>query len=249
MSVHDLDTVSLDRVTSDCVAVEPAEAYAVVQFVWERLRQSRDANGRMMPLPALGAVVISATGDIDAMRRPSEAILTMRRPHEIARELRHLLCQLVSSGRPDLVGIHVACVDAIRRVALRVPVSGGPRPILAPEALFTALEMFRPRDSYAARAALFARWRAARSVRPVRTEVRPDHRVDVAPAARDQVTAPRQGSATQRTGGRPRRAARELRLQFDSTPVLPMPQAGEDVGAGVTGPEPTIARGRLSLVV
>ena len=244
-----MDTVSLDRVTSDCVVVEPTEAYAVVQFVWERLRQSRDSNGRTMPLPALGALVISATGDIDATRRPSEVSLTMRRPHEIAQELGHLLHQLVASGRPDLIGVHLACLDAIRRVALRVPVPGGARPILTPEAFFTALEMFRPRDSYAARAALFARWRTSRSVRTVRTEVRPDHRVDVAPAARDQGAPTRQASATHRVGGRTRRAARELHLQFDSTPVLPLPPDGGSVPEGATGPEPTISRGRLSLVV
>ena len=53
MNVQDLDTVSLDRVIGDRVPVEPVEAYAVLQFVWERLRASRDSDGRMMPLPAL----------------------------------------------------------------------------------------------------------------------------------------------------------------------------------------------------
>lgn len=217
-----MDTVSLDRVTHDGVIVEPAEAYAVGQFVWERLRQSRDKDGRMMPLPALGALVISATGDIDATRRTTEVSRTMRRPHEMAQELGHLLCQLVSSGRPDLVGLPVACLDAIRRVSLRIPVPGGLRPILAPEALFTALEMFRPRDAYAARAALFARWSSSRSARTVSGEARPGHRV-----------------------------ARELRLQLDSTLVLPQPHAGGGVSArdGLTGPDPKIARGRLSLIV
>jgi len=248
MSVQDFDTVSLDRVTGDCVVVEPTEAYAIVQFVWERLRQSRDADGRMMPLPALGALAISATGDIDAMRPSREVSRTMRPPHEMAQELGHLLLQLVSSGRPDLVGIPMPCLDAIRRVSMRVPIPGGLRPISAPEALFTALEMFRPRDAYDARAALFVRWRTSRSTRAVRAEARPEHRVDVTPAARDQVTASRQGSPTHRPGVRPaRRAAIELRLQFDTTPDPRPAQAIANVPGRAPRPEPTIPRGRLSL--
>ena len=91
MSAQDLAAVSLDRVISDHVPVEPVEAYAVLQFVWERLRSSRDADGRMMPLPALDALAISATGVIDARRPPGPVSRTMRPPHELARELGHLL--------------------------------------------------------------------------------------------------------------------------------------------------------------
>ena len=157
MNVQDLVTVSLDRVIGDRVPVEPVEAYAVLQFVWEQLRASRDGNGRMMPLPALDALAISATGDIDTMRRAGEVSRTMRPPHEVAQELGHLLGQLLSSGGPDQP-FRTACLDAVRRVTLRAPIPGGLRPIAAPEALFTALEAFRPRDTFAARAALFARW-------------------------------------------------------------------------------------------
>lgn len=249
MSVQDVNTVSLDRVTRDRVVVEAVEAYAVLQFVWERLRASRDANGRMMPLPALGALAISATGDIDAMRPAGDVTRTMRPPHDVAQELGHLLLQLVSSGRPDLVGVPIPCLDAIRRVSMRAPVPGGLRPISAPEALFTALEMFRPRDTYAARAALFARWKASRGSRSIRAEMRADHRVDVAPAARDQGATARQGSPTHRTGGRPpRRAGVELRLQFDSTPALAPALASESVSERPARPEPTGPRSRLSLV-
>ena len=248
MSVHDVDTVSLDRVTADCVVVEPSEAYAIVQFVWERLRTSRDSDGRMMPLPALGALAISATGDIDAMRPTREVNRTMRPPHEMAQELGHLLLQLVSSGRPDLVGVPIPCLDAIRRVSMRVPVAGGLRPISAPEALFTALEMFRPRDSYVARATLFARWRTARITRPVRIDSRPEPRLDVTPLARDPLTTSRQGSPTHRTGARPaRRPAFELRLKFDTTLEPRAAQAMENVAARPARPAATTHRGRLSL--
>jgi hypothetical protein len=248
MSVQDFDTVSLDRVTGDRIVVEPVEAYAILQFVWERLRTSRDSDGRMMPLPALGALAISAAGDIDAMRPSREVSRTMRPPHEVAQELGHLLLQLVSSGRPDLVGVPMPCLDAIRRVSMRVPVAGGLRPITAPEALFTALEIFRPRDTYAARATLFGRWKASRTARPVRAERRPEHRVDVAPP-RDLGAASRQGSATHRTGGRTRRPARELRLQFDPTPAAPDGQVVERVRQGHARREPVVSRARLSLVV
>jgi hypothetical protein len=248
MSVQDVNTVSLDRVTRDRVVVEAVEAYAVLQFVWERLRASRDSDGRMMPLPALGALAISATGDIDAMRPSDEVSRTMRPPHEVAQELGHLLLQLVSSGRPDLVGVPIPCLDAIRRVSLRAPVPGGLRPISAPETLFTALEMFRPRDTYGARAALFARWKASRSTRTVRAEIRPDHRVDVTPVSRDQVAASRQVSPTHRTDGRPPRPADlELRLQFESTPALGSAPAAAHVPDRPARPDPTIPRGRLSL--
>ena len=101
MNVQDLVTVSLDRVIGDRVPVEPVEAYAVLQFVWEQFRASRDGDGRMMPLPALDALAISATGDIDTMRRAGEVSRTMRPPHEVAQELGHLLGQLLSSGGPD----------------------------------------------------------------------------------------------------------------------------------------------------
>lgn len=249
MSVQDIHTVSLDRVTSDRIVVDPVEAYAVLQFVWERLRSSRDGDGRMMPLPALGALAISATGDIDAMRPSREVIRTMRPPHEMAQELGHLLLQLVSSGRPDLVGVPMPCLDAIRRVSMRVPVPGGLRPIAAPEGLFTALEMFRPRDAYASRASLFARWRASRIVRPVKADVRPDHRVDVTPAARDQASPSRQASATHRTGGRSRRPAFELRIQFDPTPVSPNTPQVESARPAAAVPGPGHSRGRLSLLL
>ena len=218
MNVRDLDTVSLDRVIGDRVLVEPVEAYAVLQFVWERLRASRDSDGRMMPLPALSAVAISATGDIDAMRPTGQVSRTMRPPHEVAQELGHLLLQLLSSGRPDLPGVPVACLDAVRRVMLRAPIPGGLRPIAAPEALFTALEAFRPRDTYAARAALFARWvNVARRHRSGRGPCRksPGHG-DASASRPGPATAA--GQPDPSTGGQPaRRAEVELRLQFDTT--------------------------------
>ena len=120
MNVQDLVTVSLDRVIGDRVPVEPVEAYAVLQFVWEQLRASRDGDGRMMPLPALDALAISATGDIDTMRRAGEVSRTMRPPHEVAQELGHLLGQLLSSGGPDQ-----ACPDSLPR---RGPPGGAARP-------------------------------------------------------------------------------------------------------------------------
>jgi hypothetical protein len=249
MSVQDVDTVSLDRVAGDHVFVEPVEAYAVLQFVWERLRTTRDSDGRMWPLPALSALAISATGDIDAMQPARDVSRSMRPPHEIAQELGHLLLQLVSSGRPDLVGIPVACLDVIRRVSMRAPVPGGLRPIQAPEALFTAFEQFRPRDTYAARAALFARWRSSRSARSARADARPGRRVDATPAVRDHGTMRRPGSAVHRAGRRPRRAAFELRLQFDPTPAALQAQAIESVRDTAAASPRTISRGRLSLVV
>ncbi len=111
-----------------------------------------------MPLPALDALAVSATGDIDAMRPPGAVRRTMRPPHELARELGHLLRLLLSSGRPELARVPAACLDAVRRVTMRAPIPGGLRPIASPHALFTALEAFRPRDTPAALAALFARW-------------------------------------------------------------------------------------------
>jgi hypothetical protein len=175
MSAQDLAAVSLDRVISDHVPVEPVEAYAVLQFVWERLRSSRDADGRMMPLPALDALAITATSVIDARRPPGPISRTMRPPHELARELGHLLRLLLSSGRPELRHVPTACLDAVRRVTMRAPTTGGLRPIAAPHALFTALEAFRPRDTYAALAALFARWvTASHRAAPSRVEVPAD---------------------------------------------------------------------------
>ena len=255
MIVQDADTVSLDRVVGDRVLVEPGEAYAVVQFVWDRLRSSRDADGRMMPLPALSALAISATGDIDAMRPAREVTRTMRPPHEVAQELGHLLLQLLSSGRPDLSGVPVACIDAGRRVAMRAPIPGGLRPIAAPEALFIALEAFRPRDTYGARAALFARWaKTPRSAATVRADVRADTRTDVAPAPRAHAVPSRQVTPVHRTVGRPaRRAHVELRLQFDTTAEpAPVPaDATFSARPARPGQRPgqTPSRGRLSLVV
>ena len=175
MSAQDPAAVSLDRVIGDRVHVEPVEAYAILQFVWERLRASRDADGRMMPLPALDALAVSATGDIEARRPQGPVSRTMRPPHELARELGHLLRLLLSSGRPELPRVPAACLDAVRRVTMRAPTPGGLRPIAAPHALFTALEAFRPRDTYAALAALFARWVTAShraAARPVDVELR-----------------------------------------------------------------------------
>jgi len=228
MSAQDPAAVSLDRVINDRVHVEPVEAYAVLQFVWERLRASRDADGRMMPLPALDALAISATGVIDARRPPGPISRTMRPPHELALELGHLLRLLLSSGRPELRHVPAACLDAVRRVTMRAPTLGGLRPIAAPDALFTALEAFRPRDTHAARAALFARWettsRAATSSAEASVEVRAEPRPDLGISApRAQSIAPRRGSATRRTGGWPGHPADvELRLHFDtSAPVHP----------------------------
>ena len=232
MNVQDLVTVSLDRVIGDRVPVEPVEAYAVLQFVWEQLRASRDGNGRMMPLPALDALAISATGDIDTMRRAGEVIRTMRPPHEVAQELGHLLGQLLSSGGPDQP-VPTACLDAVRRVALRVPIPGGLRPIAAPEALFTALEAFRPRDTFGARAALFARW------------VKTSHG-----AATRKGVPPRQPNTAHRTGGRPGRQAEvELRLHFDATAEPAPAQAVQTLPTRPARQDQTASRGRLSLVV
>ena len=233
MNVQDLVTVSLDRVIGDRVPVEAVEAYAVLQFVWEQLRASRDGDGRMMPLPALDALAISATGDIDTMRRAGEVSRTMRPPHEVAQELGHLLGQLLSSGGPDQPGVPTACLDAVRRVALRVPIPGGLRPIAAPEALFTALEAFRPRDTFAARAALFARWVKAPHGATTRKGV-----------------PSRQPNPAHRTGGRPARQAEvELRLHFDATAEPAPAQAVPTLPTRLTRPEQATSRGRLSLVV
>ncbi|AMY08825.1 hypothetical protein LuPra_02031 [Luteitalea pratensis] len=251
MIVRDLDTVSLDRIIDERVLIEPVEAYAVLQFVWERLRASRDSDGRMLPLPALSALAISATGDIDAMRPPREVSRTMRRPHEVAQELGHLLLQLLLSGQPDLPDVPAACLDAVRRVMMLTPIPGGLRPITAPEALFTALEAFRPRDTYAARAALFARWVAtSRSATTFRAEVRTDGRPAMGtPTPRAQGVPTPQAGPTQRTSGKPARHAEvELRLHFDtagSTPVQVVPA----LPARHARPDLATSRARLSLVV
>jgi hypothetical protein len=232
MNVQDLVTVSLDRVIGDRVPVEAVEAYAVLQFVWEQLRASRDGDGRMMPLPALDALAISATGDIDTMRRAGEVSRSMRPPHEVAQELGHLLGQLLSSGGPDQP-VPAACLDAVRRVTLRVPIPGGLRPIAAPEALFTALEAFRPRDTFAARAALFARW------------VKTSHG-----ATTRKGSPPRQPNSTHRTGGRPARQAEvELRLHFDATGEPAPAQAVQTLPPRPVRQDQTTSRGRLSIVV
>jgi hypothetical protein len=255
--VQDLTTVSLDRVIGDRVPVKPTEAYAVLQFVWERLCASRDGDGRMMPLPALDALAISATGDIDAMRPSGRGSLTFRPPHVVAHELGHLLSQLLWSGGPDTSDIPAVCLDVVRRVTSQVPIAGGLRPIGAPKAFFTALEAFRPRDTYAARAALFARWLTASRALPTRAaESRSghsaEHRVnsDTGKPARPEGVSSAQGSSPHRSGARTARPAGvELRLHFDATadptPVQSMPApASRSAGA----PEPS-ARGRLSLVV
>jgi hypothetical protein len=222
MSAQDPAAVSLDRVISDRVHLEPVEAYAVLQFVWERLRASRDADGRMMPLPALDGLAISATGVIDARRPPGPVSLTMRPPHELARELGHLLRLLLSSGRPELRHLPAACLDAVHRVTMRTPTPGGLRPIAAPHALFTALEAFRPRDTYAALATLFARW-VTTAHRGAATRVDTIDEVGVADAADV-----------------------ELRLHFDSS--APVQTVGAWPGR-TRRPEQTTSSHRLSLVV
>lgn len=255
--VQDLTTVSLDRVIGDRVPVKPAEAYAVLQFVWERLWASRDANGRMMPLPALDALAISATGDIDAMRPSGPVSLTLRPPHVVAQELGHLLSQLLWSGGPDASTIPAACLDVVRRVTLHVPIVGGLRPIGAPKALFTALEAFRPRDTCAARAALFERWarrshgaatRAAESRGGLSVEKRVT--MDPGKTPRAPGAAMARASSTHRSGGRPARPAGvELRLHFDAT-AAPTPVEVVPTPAVRPSQSPApISPGRLSLVV
>lgn len=253
-TVQDLVTVSLDRVIGDRVPVKPAEAYAVLQFVWERLWASRDADGRMMPLPALDALAISAAGDIDAMRTSGPVSLTLRPPHVMAQELGHLLSQLLWSGGPDS-DIPVACLDVVRRVTIHVPIVGGLRPIAAPKALFTALEAFRPRDTCAARAALFERWlRTSRGAPTRAAESRSglENRVntDTAKASRAQGVSSGQASSTHRSGGRPARSAGvELRLHFDPTAEpVPVQMDSAPPARPSQSPEPRTP-GRLSLVV
>jgi hypothetical protein len=255
--VQDLTTVSLDHVIGGRVPVKPAEAYAVLQFVWERLCASRDGDGRMMPLPALDALAISATGDIDAMRPSGPVSLTLRPPHVVAQELGHLLSQLLWSGGPDTTDIPAACLDVVRRVTLRVPAAGDLRPIGAPKALFTALEAFRPRDTNAARAALFARWlktsRGA-TTRPVEGRGRPnvEHRLnaDAGKPSHAEGVPSLQPSATHRAGGRSARAAGvELRLHFDATAGPEPVQAAPTPATRPSRPPEQTTRGRLSLVV
>ena len=224
-TVQDLTTVSLDRIIGGRVPVKPDEAHAILLFVWERLCASRDGNGRMMPLPALDALAISATGDIDAMRPSGTAALTMRPPHVVALELGHLLSQLLWPAGPDTADVPAACVDAVRRVTLDVSALGKLRPIASPKALFTALEAFRPRDPNAARAALFDRWlRSTQSAATRTAESRgglgADTRMtsDTARASRAEGVLRGQASAAHRAGGRSARAAGvALRLHFDAT--------------------------------
>lgn len=238
--VQDPTTVALDRVIGDRVPVKPDEAYAVLQFVWERLWASRDGDGRMMPLPALDALAISAIGDIDAMRPSGTISLTLRPPHIVAQELGHLLSQLLWSGGPDASDVPPACLDVVRRVTVQVPTVPGLRPIVAPKDLFTALEAFRPRDTGTARAALFDRWlrtsRGAARHGVAHRGINGDSRVhaDTTKASRAQ-------------GAPTRPADVALRLYFDTT-------AGPDAvqvaptSARPRSPEPNTP-GRLSLVM
>ena len=81
------------------------------------------------------------------------------------------------------------------------PTTGGLRPIAAPHALFTALEAFRPRDTYAALAALFARWvtashRAAPSRVEASVEVGAEVPADVELRLHFDTSAPAQTVAT-----------------------------------------------------
>ena len=152
----DLLVVSLGRIVADQVRVDATEAYAVLQHVWQRIRASRDDDGAVVGLPHQDAMGITAFGDFEVRATPAPAARSVRPPHVLTQELSALLQRLVASGRPDLASAPRACVDALQRASPGANPTA--RPIVTPEALFRALEAFRPRDPSAALAALYARW-------------------------------------------------------------------------------------------
>ena len=149
--------VSLGRVAADQVAVEPGEAYAVLQHVWQHLRASRDDDGGVVVLPALDVMGITAFGDFEFRRGAATAPRSVRPPHVLTHELATLLLKLLASGRTDFAGVPRTCIEIARRALPGVPALS--RPIVTPEALFRALEAYRPRDASGTLGALFARWR------------------------------------------------------------------------------------------
>jgi hypothetical protein len=151
--------VSLGRIVVDQVRVDTTEAYAVLQQVWQRIRVTRDDDGALIGMPPLDAMGITAFGDFELREAGPGSERRVRPPHQLAQELGALLLRLLSSGNPGMEGVPTTCVEAARRA---LPISPRPahfRPIVTPDALFTAIEAFRPRDPSAALAGLYARWR------------------------------------------------------------------------------------------
>ena len=151
--------VSLGRIVADQVRVDATEAYAVLHHVWQRIRVTRDDDGALIAVPALDAMGITPFGDFELREAGSPGGRRVRPPHQLAQDLGGLLLRLLSSASPGMEGVPVSW----RRGSARaLPISPRPpnfRPIVTPDALFTAIEAFRPRDPSAALAGLYARWR------------------------------------------------------------------------------------------
>ena len=151
--------VSLGRIVADQVRVDATEAYAVLHHVWQRIRVTRDDDGALIAVPPLDVMGITPFGDFELREAGSPGGRRVRPPHQLAQDLGGLLLRLLSSASPGMEGVPVSCVEAARRA---LPISPRPpnfRPIVTPDALFTAIEAFRPRDPSAALAGLYARWR------------------------------------------------------------------------------------------
>ena len=153
----DVLILSLGRVIADEVRVDPSEAHAVLHQVWQRVRASRDLEGAVIAIPALDAMGITAFGDFEVRKSSVPAARSVRRPHQLAHELGTLLMRLLSSAGPPATPAQAACLDAARRATAGAG-TPGVRAIVAPDALFNAIEAFRPRDASAALAGLYARW-------------------------------------------------------------------------------------------
>ncbi|WP_162271349.1 TolB family protein [Luteitalea pratensis] len=150
--------VSLGRVVADQVRVDATEAHAVLQHVWQRMQASRDTHGATMPLPPLDALGITPFGDFELREAACAGPRRRRRPHELAQELAGLLLRLLSSAATEMDRVPRTCLDAARRASALGPSPDTLGPIVTPDALFTAIEAFRPRDPSVALSGLYARW-------------------------------------------------------------------------------------------
>ena len=150
--------VSLGRIVADRVRVDPTEAFAVLQQLWQRVQASAGGDHALLAIPPLDAMGITPFGDFEVRRAARTDQRSPRSPQQLSEELGALWLRLLASADPDLTSVPRACVDAARRTSSSGLHRQGERPIETPDELMTALEAFRPGDPSVALAALYARW-------------------------------------------------------------------------------------------